>query len=57
MGKIEIALSSSIAAIFVAAFVVTKSLLQLLLLPKLWYGLATTPSNYLILLTINRIKD
>jgi len=41
MGNIEIVLSSSIAAVFFAAFVVAGTM---------WYGSTTTPLNYLILL-------
>ncbi|KAJ9535846.1 hypothetical protein OSB04_un000989 [Centaurea solstitialis] len=47
MGNIETVLSSSIAAVFFAAFVVAGTM---------WYGSATTPSNYLGLLVINGIR-
>ncbi|MBA0858804.1 hypothetical protein Goshw_000541 [Gossypium schwendimanii] len=48
MGNIETVLSSSIATVFFVALVVVGTM---------WYGLATTPSNYLVLLVINGIKD
>ncbi|KAH0773806.1 hypothetical protein KY290_010943 [Solanum tuberosum] len=47
MGNIETALSSSIIAVFFAAFVVTGTM---------WYGSATTRLNYLGSLVINGIR-
>jgi poly(3-hydroxybutyrate) depolymerase len=48
MGNIETVLSSSIAAVFFAAFVVAGTM---------WYGSATTPIELLVLLVINGIRD
>ncbi|MBA0881063.1 hypothetical protein Goshw_010432, partial [Gossypium schwendimanii] len=48
MGNIETVLSSSIATIFFAAFLVVRTM---------WYGSATTPIELLVLLIINAIKD
>ena len=48
MGNIETVLSSSIAAVFFAAFVVAGTM---------WYGSATLRLNYLVPLVINGIRD
>jgi hypothetical protein len=46
MGNIETVLSSSISAVFFAAFITSGTM---------WYGSATTRSNYLVQLVTNGI--
>ncbi|KAG2287320.1 hypothetical protein Bca52824_046924 [Brassica carinata] len=48
MRNIETVISSSIAAVFLAAFIVAGIM---------WHGSATTPIDYLVLLVINGIRD